>query len=332
MEKKTHKKLTAQERDLIAIWLSQQINIREIARRLKRSPSTISDEIRRNSFYDPFTEKKKFYVAIHAQARAEKRRSLAGRRYPLKNPEVYSYVLEKLGCGWSPEQIAGRLKKIYGKTMICHETIYRFIYAKGNQKMRLWEELPWKRKRRKKKSGRKVHRSRIPDRVSIRLRPIEADERLIFGHWEGDTMEGKRADKDGVHAEVERLSRLVRAKKIGQITSRETSEAQEKIFFQYPKKARRSTTLDNGRENHLHLKLKKKLKMNTYFCDPYSAWQKGTVEQTIGLLRRYLPKGSSFSDLSQEELNDIVEELNSRPRKVLNYNTPKEVFTTYLNT
>ncbi len=324
-----HTQITAQERDLIAIWKGKEVSHKEIARRLGRPTSTISREIRRNSFRD--SQGNRYYVAIHAQAKAKRRKSLAGKRYPLKNPIVYAYVLDKLRNGWSPEQIAGRLKKTYGQTMICHETIYQFIYAKGSQSMKLWEKLPWKRKKRKKKSGRKVHRSHIPDRVSIHQRPKSVNQRLVFGHWEGDTLEGRKSEKDGIHAEVERLSRLIQAKKIERIAGKETQEAQREIFSCLPEKARRSTTLDNGKENHLHYQLRKKLRMKTYHCDPYSAWQKGSVEQAVGLLRRYLPKRTSLSTLNQEELEDIVEELNNRPRKVLNYNTPKEVFETYLN-
>lgn len=317
-------KLTAKERDLIAIWYGQKVSIRQIAVRLNRQPSTISREIKRNIF------KSKYYVAIHAQSVTEQRKSRAGKRHPLKSPEIYSYVLKRLRKGWSPEQITGRLKKNLGKSIICHETIYRFIYAKENRSKMLWEYLPWKRKRRKKKSGRKVHRSRIPNRVSIHLRPEKINQRLVFGHWEGDSIEGRRINKDGIHTEVERLSRLTLANKVKDLTSEETSKTQEKMFSRLPKKARKSTTLDNGRENHLHIRLRKKLNMKTYHCDPYASWQRGTNEYHNGLIRRYLPKKTDFSTITQEELNDIVKEINNRPRKVLNYNTPKEVFEAHL--
>ena len=317
-------KLSAQERDLIAIWHGQKVSIRQIAARLNRQPSTISREIKRNIF------KGKYYVAIHAQYITEQRKSLAGKRHPLKNPETYSYVLRRIKDGWSPEQIVGRLSRNHGRTIICPETIYRFIYAKENEEKRLWEYLPWKRKKRKKKSGRKVHRTRIPDRVSIHLRPEKVNQRLVFGHWEGDSIEGRKIDKDGIHTEIERLSRMTMAKKVKDLTSKETSRIQEEMFSQLPKKARKSTTLDNGRENHLHIRLRKKLNMKTYHCDPYSSWQRGSNEYHNGLIRRYLPKKTDFSTISQEELNDIVNEINNRPRKVLNYNTPKEVFKAHL--
>jgi len=179
---KKAKKLTAQERDLIAIWYGQKIPIRQIAKRLKRYHSSILREIKRNTWKDKKT-KQKYYVSIHAQAIAGWRKSQAGKRHPLKNPEICSYVLRKLRNGWSPELIAGRLKKNHGKTIICHETIYHFIYAKENEGKRLWEYLPWKRKRRFKKCGRKAQRLRIPNRVSIHLRPkiLKRGRNLVIG-------------------------------------------------------------------------------------------------------------------------------------------------------
>lgn len=319
-------KLSSHERDLIAIWYGQKISIRQIAKRISRYPSTILREINRNSCFDKFSHKE-YYVAIHAQATTKDRKSLAGKRYPLKNRFIYSYVFNKLRLGWSPEQIAGRLRKKYGRTIICPETIYRFVYSKTNQEKKLWEYLPWKRiKRRRKQHGRSVHRGKIPFRVSIHHRPETIDERRSFGHWEGDSIMGRRIDADGIHTEVERLSRKVMGKKIIDLTSEETSNIQQQMFSRLPLRARQSTTLDNGRENHLHFRLKEKLKMNTYFADPYSSWQRGSNEFHNGLIRRYLPKKTDFSRITQEELDDILEEINNRPRKCLNYNTPNEVF------
>lgn len=317
-----HTKLSAQERDMIAVWIGGGIRFREIARRLGRSVSTISDEVKRNTYQEN-------YVAIHAQSVTEQRKIEARKRHPLKDEATYAYVFKKLEGGWSPEEIAGRLKRMTGKTVICHETIYAFIYAEENRDKKLFEYLPRKQKRRKKQSGRKVHRSHIPERVSIHQRPKEVNQRTVFGHWEGDTVEGK-GKRDGIHTEAERVSRLYAAVKVGAITSQEAVAAQKKIFAPLPKKARRSTTLDNGRENHLHMELKE-LTMKTYFADPYSSWQRGTNEYHNGLLRRYLPKGTSFADLTQDELDDIVWEINNRPRKCLGYQTPQEVFTSYIN-
>ena len=318
---KHHNKLTEVERDRIAVMKASGKGVREIARTLKRSPSTVSDELKRNG-------DKGAYVAIQAQSDYERRKSKAGIRQPLKNKDVYKYVIGKLQEGWSPELIAGRLKRNHPKDprwWISYETIYQYIYDPKNIDEGWWEYLPRKQKKRKKKNGRTVHRSRIPDRVSIHLRPGEVNQRAVFGHYEGDTVEGVRSVGDGIHTEVERVSRITFAVKVAKITSEEAIRAQQEIFEELPPVARGSTTLDNGRENHLHMKLRN-LNMKTYFADPYSSWQRGTNEFHNGLIRRYLPKGTDFSTITQEDLDDIVWEINNRPRKVLEYATPLEVF------
>lgn len=190
--------------------------------------------------------------------------------------------------------------------------------------------LPRHQKKRRKKGGRKVHKGKIPDRISIHLRPKTINRRKQFGHFEGDTIEGI-GHRDGFHTEVERLSRITFAIKVKTISSEEAVEAQREIFGFLPVNARLSTTLDNGRENHYHKKLKQELGMDTYFADPYSSWQRGTNEYHNGLIRRYFPKKTNLSEVTQEELDDIVFEINSRPRKVLKYQTPLEVFNHYLS-
>jgi IS30 family transposase len=320
---KRHHKLSAKERDLIALMHGRGESIRSIAKFLERSSSTISDELKRNCLVNGD------YVAIHAQAETEARKGKARKRRPLKDVKVYAYVMEKLREGWSPEQIAGRLKHEQGQPVICHETIYQFIYSEQGKKMGLSEYLPWKRTKRRKKRGRRVHRSHIPDRVSIHRRPVEVDSRAEFGHWEGDTVEGK-GHREGIHTEVERKSRLLIAAKVDQISSEATIQVQKAMFVALPQEARRSTTLDNGHENHHHNQLGE-LGMATYFADPYASWQRGTNEYHNGLLRRYLPKRTSFQNLDTEELEDIVWEINNRPRKVLDFRTPQEVYNSCLD-
>lgn len=313
-------KLTDNERDLIAILHSQGVSARDISSQLGRNHTSISRELIRNRFGE-------HYVAIHAQYLTSQRKSRAGKRPSLKSPAVYAYVLDKLRCGWSPEQISGRLKREYPEDSsfwISVETIYHYIYSAEGKTKRLWEYLPWKRTKRHKKHGRKTHRGHIPQRVSIHLRPEVVNQRLQVGHWEGDTVEG-RYHRDGVHTEAERLSRVFQAVKVSEISSAEALKAQERIFSKLPSKMRKSTTLDNGKENHLHFELKC-LGMETYFADPYSSWQRGTNEYHNGLLRRYFPKGTDFSQITQEEIDEVVWEINNRPRKVLQYQTPLEVF------
>ena len=314
MEKK-HKKLSAVEREKISIWLNKSVSKREIARRLGRSDSTIRAELERNSFGQ-------YYVAVHAQARAERRVVKARHRHPLKNKSVYKYVFKKLRSGWSPEQIAGRLKLKKPDNSywhIHHETIYRFIYAKENKQKNLWEYLPRKQKRRRKKHGRKAQRSRIPDRVSIHDRPNEIEDRAVFGHWEGDSVEG-RAHQGGIHTEVERKTRFMMARFINDLTAGETANKASQMFCHLPKQAFKSTTLDNGKEFAQH----KDFGFPTFFCDPYSSWQRGTNENSNGLIRRYLPKKTDFKGIEQSELNDIINEINNRPRKCLGFRTPQE--------
>ncbi len=235
------------------------------------------------------------------------------------------------------------------------ETIYQFIYKKktdvtkqglhqksildktqkGKEKNMititdhdrpLWEYLRRKQKRRRKKGGRKSQRVRIPDRVSIHDRPKIVIRRKQFGHWEGDSIVGKK-HTSGLHTEYERVSSMTRFEKLKRITSCEAAIAAQKIFSPLPEKARRSTTLDNGSEHTDH----KEFGLPTYFADPYSSWQRGGNENCNLWIRYYFPKGTDFSTITDEELKDVEWELNNRPRKRLKFKTPQEVFTEYLN-
>ncbi len=311
--------------------LAQGKTIRTIARELYRSPSTISSEIARNQVWDG---NKFIYESIIAQEEYENRKSKAGKRIPLKNKWVYQYVIDHLRLGWTPEQISGRLKRkhpLVKSRTVGMETIYRYIYDPRNTDDHLWEYLPRGQKKRKKQKGRSVHTCHIEARISISKRLAKVNKRKEFGHFEGDTVEGKRSVGDGIHTEVERVSRILFAKKVKAINSEETIKVQTEIFNRLPKLARKSVTLDNGRENHLHMELNKTLKMKTYFCHPYASYERGTNENTNGLLRRYLPKQTDFSTLTQDELDEIVLEINTRPRKVLQYQTAQEVFTSCIN-
>lgn len=359
-----HTKLTKPERVLLSEWKNQGLSNIECGKRLGRDKSTIGRELRRNKTkvrVGKYTEV--IYEPHHAQFVTDQRKQKAfNAKQPLKSKKIYGYVLDHLRCGWSPEGIAGRLRKEDHPDdpswWICHETIYAFIYKEKtdltkqglisqslldkrlgchNQAITvtdfdrpLYEYLRRKQTKRRKRSGRKVHRSHTPDRVSIHLRPELINQRTEFGHWEGDTVEG-RVHKDGVHTEVERVSRLIGAKKVKAIDSQSALDAQREIFTPLPEKARRSTTLDNGKETHLHFKLRAGLDMQTFHADPYSSWQRGTNEHGNGLLRYYFPKGTDFSKVTDEELADVVWELNNRPRKILQYKTAQEVFNTHLN-
>lgn len=336
---KKHLKFTAFERDLLAQYLAKGINKSECARRLGRPRKTVVEEIKRNSSRITLLNGKQEirYIAISAHAKSEARKGRAKTgKHPLKNKDVYAYVVAHLRIGWSPEQIAGRLRLKHSHDKhwhICHETIYRWIYKPANIKLlKPWYEyLRRGQKRRKKQHGRKVHRSRIPERISISQRPKVVNNRIEFGHWEGDSVEGPRSKRTGLHTEVERMSRLVQATKIANLSSREAIKAQYRIFGKLPKPARRSTTLDNGKETCQHYQLRRKFDMKTYHAHPYSSWQRGTNEHGNWHLRYYFPKGTDFANITEAELQAAVNEINNRPRKILGYKTAHEVYYQLLN-
>lgn len=330
---KTHNKITAHERDLLATFLASGISKTDCALQLGRPRRSILREIKRNSSWVTDKDGKRVfaYIAISAQAKAEARQvNSAHNKDKLKNPDVFTYVNKKLKKGWSPEQISGRLRQKYPTNPywhICHETIYAYIYSKENQDKKLWEYLRRGQKKRKKVKGRRVHKSHIPDRVSISQRTQEANNRTEFGHWEGDSVEGKRGgNKTGLHTEVERMSRRIKAVKVKDLTGKSALRAQNRIFSSEPNVAVKSTALDNGKETHLHYKLRKKFDMNTYHADPYSSWQRGTNEHGNWHIRYYYPKGTDFSKIPNWELQEAIEEINNRPRKILGYKTANEVY------
>lgn len=256
---KKHKKIGKSERGLIARALAQGKKIREIARELCRSPSTISEEVSRNQVWDG---DKFVYESIIAQEEYEKRKSNAGKRESLKNKWIYQYVIDHLQLGWAPEQISGRLRRehpLIKSRTIGMETIYRYVYDSKNKDEALWEYLPRSQKKRKKQKGRSVHKSHIKARISISKRLKKVNNRKEFGHFEGDSVEGRRSIGDGIHTEVERMSRMFFAQKVKVINSEETIKVQAEIFEKLPESARKSVTLDNGRENHLHMRLNKTL-------------------------------------------------------------------------
>lgn len=361
-----HRKITLRERELLSLWRKEGTAKKECARRLGRDIRTIQRELTRNKTRVNVgrNDWEIIYEPLHAHHVAmEKRKNAWLKKQPLKNDKIYSYVINHLHQGWSPEQIAGRLKYVdHPKDPswhICHETIYQFIYKKktdqtksGMQKESildrrkrdnekhfitvtdknrpLWEYLRRKQIKRRKRGGRKVQRVRIPDRVSIHDRPKIVEKRKQFGHWEGDSIVGKN-HASGLHTEYELVTSKIRFERLGRITAKEVVVAGKKIFGMLPSHARRSTTLDNGSEHTDHRELKRDLGIQAYFADPYSAWQRGGNENCNLWIRYYFPKGTDFATITEEELRDVEWELNNRPRKRLKFKTPQEVFTEYIN-
>lgn len=353
-----HTKITQKERELLSVWKKEGVANKEIARRLGRPVLTIRRELKRNKTRVAVgKEWEVIYEPVHAHAVAMERKQQAFlAKQPLKNKKIYAYVLKHLRMSWSPEQIAGRLTKVNHphdpSWHICMETIYHFIYKDKTDKTKqgqlqemdgrkkkvktaltvtdgsrpLYEYLRRKQKRRQKQHGRKSQRVRIPDRVSIHDRPKIVARKKQFGHWEGDSIVGDK-HTSGLHTEYERVSSMTRFEKLTRITAEQVATAAQKIFSPLPKKARRTTTLDNGSEHTDH----KAFGIQAYFADPYASWQRGGNENCNLWIRYYFPKGTDFSTITNEELQDVENELNNRPRKRLKFRTPQEVFTEYLN-
>ena len=241
---------------------------------------------------------------------------------------LVDWVVKQLQKGWTPEEIAGRLPIEFPddvRMRVSAETLYAWLYAPGQQHRQLWQYLPRGQKKRRRRHGRKVHGERIRWRTSIHDRPAQIQDRIEFGHWEADSVLGLRGT-GGLHTSVERRSRYLVAKKIPAVTAQATLDAQLSMFTAMPAHAARSVTADNGSEFAFHYQLADTLGLPTYFADPYSACQRGTNEHFNGRIRRYLPKGTSFQDLDQSELDEFIAEINNRPRKVLGWATPAEVF------
>ena len=322
---KKYTNLTIEEREQIHFMLWDKLTLREIAQRMGRSPSTISREISRNT-----PPARKRYTPHLAQKQYEHRKQIVRERPRLKDPAIVEYVHEKLvNENWSPEQIAGRWSREHKNITISHEAIYQYIYdttMPGNK-----EDLrPYLRRRHKRRWRKhnpwKDRKTLIPNRISIDLRPKAVEARKRVGHWEGDTIESNRASQSGLQTLCERKSRLVKITKLSSRTSWDTIGAIISKLQSYPPSIRQTLTLDNGHEHTRHEIITKILGTKCYFAHPYRSCERGTNENTNGLIRYYFPKGTDFATTPDEKIERVENLLNSRPRKVLNYVTPQEVF------
>jgi IS30 family transposase len=322
MAQKKYCHLSLEERDRLAIFRAQGLSINEMARRLKRNKSTVSREVQRNSgsVYQS-------YGGGSADRRARQRRHEACHRERLKNPRIRVYVYSKLREGWSPEQIAGRLAQDSPGLSISHEAIYQYVYHPMiRQQENLVPYLPRAHWKRQLKGHRHTHRDpHIPERISICERPRHIERRKQLGHWENDLIISRRSPV-AVNILVERKSRFTKLAKVAHHTPHDTRCAITKILSRYPKHARRSITYDNGHENLEHRQVNAVLGTASYFCEPYHSWEKGTVENTVGLVRRVFPKKTDFAYISAKDVKRLERQLNNRPRKSLYFETPKEVF------
>ena len=309
---------TYYERQKLEFLLRSSQTIRAISKVMRRSHTILSREIRRNG------DDRKKYRADAAQRLFEKRKHAKHTGKLDKYPELKQYVAEKLREEWSPEEIAGRLKSESKKETISHESIYHYIYERNGRYENWYQLLAQARPKRQKKRGRKRSKMLIPERKSIHERPKYIDKRNRFGDWESDSMIFSK-QKTIISVQVERKSRLVRISKLENKSAEETRNALVKTAESVPKELFQTITFDNGTENVQHTEIKRDYKIETYFCDPFSSWQKGSVENMNKLIRRYLPRNTDLSKLSDRDIFLIQEKLNNRPRKVLKYQTPNEV-------
>ncbi len=316
---KRYKQLGTKERDLIAIMKAEGKSMREIGEKLGRSHATIVRELKRNA--PPV--RTGYYLPHKADERAKVRKREAGQRERLKSPAIRSYVKRKMRKGWSPEQIAGRWNKQHPACTISHEAIYQYVYA-GREE--LIGYLARRHKTRHAKGHSRKHKaSHIPNRIAITERSAAASDRTQFGHWESDSMVS-RMSKTALSVQAERKSRYTKLTKLPRKTSGFTRSVINRRLVRYPQGARLSITYDNGSENVEHEAVNAVLGTKSYFCAPYHSWEKGTVENTCGLIRRYIPKRANIADIPAAQIRKIERSLNNRPRKCLGYQTPAEVF------
>jgi IS30 family transposase len=324
-----YKHLSIEEREYVQQGLWKHKSLRTIAKELNRQPSSISREIERNLPPERF-----LYTPRLSHERALKKRKSRGRADRLKNDTIREYVISHLKLRWSPEQISNRLRKDIPHASISHEAIYQYIYHQihrdgwgllrpGCQDLRTY--LRRRKKRRTHKGQRRCQRIFKPKGVSINERPVIVSERGRLGDWEGDTVESI-SHKPGVNTLVERKTGVVLITKLKNKTSRATTEAISFRMSALPERAKYSLTMDNGPENQGWQTLEEKTGLKTFFANAYHSWERGTNENTNGLIRDYFPKKTDFSMVSEEKIQQVEYLLNTRPRKRFGWLTPLEAF------
>jgi len=326
----TYKRLGLNDREEISkgIWANERFST--IARRIGRPVSTVSREVWSNNKY------RWYYSAQKAQERSDLLRKQG--RHPGKldmNCRLREYVYEKLGLEWSPEEIANRIKLDYPQdnTMrISHETIYQHLYClpRGELKKELMRGLRQERKMRQNRKYAHYKRQRIPDIISISERPKEVEGRIVPGHWEGDLIVGKD-HQSAIGTLVERTTRTTLIFPLKTKDAFAVREAMAKAFKKIPRQFKKTLTYDRGTEMSQHKLFTEDTKIKVFFADPHSPWQRGTNENTNGLIRQYFPKGTDFSEISVKRIKEVESRLNSRPRKTLGYLTPSEKFYELVN-
>lgn len=327
---KKYKHLTLFERETISQLLVSIKSLSDISKIIGRDKSTISREISR-------TRLTRFgYRAFTAQALVLRKQKVPKKPEKIENnPALKEYIHSHLKLKWSPEQIANRLKIEYptDKNMqVSHETIYTYLYVmpRGELKKELMSHLRQERTLRRKRGKMHPKRGHIQDMVSIKDRPDEANTRRVPGHWEGDLIVGKER-KSALGTLVERTTRTTILVPLKEKDAFAVRRAFAKETKSLPQQMKLSLTYDRGKEMADHKLFTKETKIQVYFADPYAPWQRGTNENTNGLLRQYFPKGTEFDKIPRKEIKRVQDLLNGRPRKVLNWHTPLEVFENLLH-
>ena len=322
--KRSHLALTLSEREEISRGIALQLSIRAIAEQLARSPSTISREINRNGGLSEYRANKAEQAAWDRACRPKLCKLAC-------NQSLSEVVATKLMKHWSPEQIAGWLKRTYPENesnQVSHETIYRslFVQARGVLKKELQQHLRSQRaiRRSKHASLKKDGRGGIKGAISISERPASVEDRAIPGHWEGDLIAG--SNNSYIATLVERHTRYVMMAKVKNKDTESVVSALIKQSKKLPDELYKSLTWDRGTELSDHQRFTMETNIDVYFCDPRSPWQRGSNENTNRLLRQYFPKGTDLSVHSQAKLNAVARQLNERPRKTLEYETPAQRF------
>lgn len=310
------KELNEADRKVIEVLLNRGESRTKIAKELGVHKSTIGREVNNRSTPNG-------YFADIAHLNYEVRRERTGTNArKIIHSQTRNYILLRLQSGWSPEQISGRMKREKREDRICHETIYNFVYNESYCKReKAYQYLRRGKKRRTKWKGRGAKKSKIPNRVSISQRPKVVDTRKEFGHWEGDSV--IYPNKKAINTVNELKTGIVEFTVMERKTAKLTAKAMTTKLSNYEAK---TLTLDNGTEFTDHEDVSRDTGVVTYFCHAYSSWERGANENANGLLRGYLPKRYNIDNLTQEELDEIANDLNNRPRKRLGYETPAEAY------
>ena len=328
MKKYTH--LTGAERETLSYSLATRMKLSAIAKIMGRSTSTLSREISRSG------ETMVSYRALRAESLFQERKAIAKKLRKIEmNIKLQEYIHSHLKLRWSPEQIAHRLKMQYPEDEsmhISHESIYSYLYVlpRGELKKELLSYLRQERTLRKQRKNTHEKRGSIPNMISIDERPKEVEERIIPGHWEGDLIIGKD-HQSALGTLVERTTRTTILVPLLTKDAKAVRKAFAKEAKKLPKQMKQSLTYDRGKEMTEHELFTKQTKIQVYFAHPHSPWERGTNENTNGLIRQYFPKGTDFTKITNAYIKTVQDLLNGRPRKILNWKTPFEVFSDLLH-